>query len=324
MTRTLIHSSDRRLLWTALVVLPLALAACGNENQKPIAVRNSPEGALKVTPAGGLPPRSEPAVTTPTGAIVTTFDGAESLYNSGKYGEAKEAFQQYVSANPERAIGQYMLGLSAWKSGDRHRADLAFDRAIALDPKHVKSYLNSARVLLDLNRDQEAVERVQVALAIDSTSQDGLRVLARAQSKLDLTDDALETYRRAIVLDDRDPWTLNNLGALYLELGEREDALAVLARTVEIRGTSPVFQNNFGMALEQTGHLTAAKQAYEAAVRADSTYKKAVANLSRLGAVVIDPSKDELVDLHSLADLFRVQVGMWRDAVLQSMERPEN
>jgi tetratricopeptide (TPR) repeat protein len=206
-----------------------------------------------------------------------------------------------------------MLGLSAWKSGDLERAASAFNRAIGLDSTHVKSYLNLGRVLLALDRDQEALELAVTVLDIDSTSAEGLRLLARAQHGLGEVDAAIDTYRHALVANDQEVWTMNNLGVLYLEEGDPEAALAPLARAVQLRGTAPVFQNNLGMALERAGFPVAAKRAYEAAVRADSTYIKAVKNRERLSAVAVDSTTVEKVDLNELAELFRQQVKMWRD-----------
>ena len=59
---------------------------------------------------------------------------------------------------------------------------------------------------------------------------------------------------------------MNNLGLIYIQQDRSDDALLPLARAVELRSNSPVFQNNLGTALERTGHVAAAKQAYEAAV----------------------------------------------------------
>jgi tetratricopeptide (TPR) repeat protein len=211
-----------------------------------------------------------------------------------------------------------MLGMSAWKSGDLGKAEKAFDKVTAIDPTNLKAHLNAARVLLDLNRDQEGLERVQKALTLDSTSLDGLRVLARAETKLGRYDDAVATYRQALIRDDQDVWTLNNLGMLYLELGDGDVALGPLARAVQLKSSSPVFQNNLGIALERAGYRVAAKQAYEAAVRADSTYGKAIGNLQRISAVVTDTTKDEPVNLKKVADLFRLEIGMWRDSATKT------
>ena len=85
-------------------------------------------------------------------------------------------FEAYTESDPDNAWGHYMLGLSAWKTGDHTRALEAFDAALRLEPTHRKSLLNSARVLLETGRPQDALDRVEQALAIEPLSAEGLRL----------------------------------------------------------------------------------------------------------------------------------------------------
>ena len=93
-------------------------------------------------------------------------------------------FEAYAEANPDNAWGQYMLGLSAWKTGQHTRALEAFDAALRTRPTHRKSLLNSARVLLETSRPQDALERIERALAIEPLSAEGLRLKGRAHHEL--------------------------------------------------------------------------------------------------------------------------------------------
>jgi tetratricopeptide (TPR) repeat protein len=242
-----------------------------------------------------------------------SYDDAETLYRSGKFGEAKLAFETYVGTKPENPWGHYMFGLAAWKTGDFKTAERAFDRAIALDSTGVKNYLGSARVLLDLKREPEAIERIHRALTLDSTSTEALRLLARATSQQGKVDSAIEIYRTVLARNDHDVWAMNNLGVLYLDQGQPESAIGPLGRAVELDATAPVFRNNLGMALERTGHFLTAKQAYEAAVKADPTYHKAVANRDRLAAMTIDSTESATGFVKDQADAFRLLIAMWRE-----------
>jgi tetratricopeptide (TPR) repeat protein len=268
---------------------------------------------VAVIPAGGLSPAipASPAVV----SRAVTYEVAESSYTAGRFGEAKELFEGYVSTRPENPFGHYMLGLASWKAGDLVRAESAFDRALELDPSHVKSWVNSTRLLLDLNRDHEALERAEQALALAPGLPDALRLKARAQARLGDPDGARQVYREALLADERDVWTLNNLGVLELEAGKPLAAIGPLARAVQLRGTAPLFQNNLGMALERAGYPGAALQAYEAAVRADSTFQKAAANLARLRAVEHLPGVHDGPSVVDLSEEFRLQIRMWRQGV---------
>ena len=314
----------RRLSWTALVVVPFALAACGGDTAEarpahsgtPSVTAQPPEGSAAghMTPAGASSSTARVDRSKMTVTTAVTYENADDVFKAGHYPEAAAMFESYVASNPENAFGFYMLGLSTWKAGDFSRAEGAFDTAIKLDSTFVKSYFNSARVLLDMKRAPEALERIEKGLSLDSTSGDGLRLEARALAQSGNVDSAMATYRRLLVINDEDVWGLNNLGVLLLDSGDFQGALGPLARVVQLKPTAPLFQNNFGMALERSGYPVAAKHAYEAAVRDDSTFTKAVTNLQRLRGIVTDSTAVDDVNPQDLAEQFRQRVKTWKDS----------
>jgi Tfp pilus assembly protein PilF len=240
-----------------------------------------------------------------------TYQEAESTFTSRRYDEATEMFAAYVARRPKNPWGHYMLGLSAWKAGQLPRARESFERAIELDPSHVKSQLNLTRVLLDLNEPEEAAERVRVALELDSTSAETHRLMGRVQTALGETDSAIESYRAALVLDTHDVWSMNNMGLLLIQRGRFEEALRPLARAIQLDSGVAVFRNNFGMALERTGHFVAAAESYRAAVSIDPGYAKASASLARIEGRDDDPAATP-IEVALLADDFVREVETWK------------
>ena len=301
-----------RLSVLAAALLPL-VAAC-SDREPPSTSTATTSAETTVTAAATTPastsgtPAEQPTV---TGTVAPNYADAERAFHRGRYEEAAGMFAAYTESEPENAWGQYMLGLSSWKTGDHTRALEAFDAALRLDPSHRKSLLNSARVLLETSRPQDALERVERALAIEPLSAEALRLEGRAYHELGQVTEAIEAYQCALALDDRDVWAMNNLGYLYIQQGRSDAALAPLARAVELRGNVPVFQNNFGTALERSGHTAAAREAYQAALQADSTYAKAAVGLSRVNAHGIE-SDTASVDVGTLAREFQAEVDQWR------------
>lgn len=304
---------------THVALLAAALAMACGDDKRPVTTTipgasSTPTATAAATADSGAPTGT---VTETTAATVpVSYTDAEAAYTARKYAEAAELFASYTRSNPDNAWGHYMHGLSAWKSGDREQAMTSFDEALRLDPRHRKSYLNSARVLLDTGRPREALERVERALALEPLSAEGLRLLGRARYELKQIPEAIDAYQRAIALDERDAWAMNNLGLIYIQQDRSEAALPGLARAVELRAESPVFQNNLGTALERTGRFGAAKKAYEAAVAADSTYGKASASLARVSALA--ESDTTSVDLGALVAEFHAEVEQWRDVSVAS------
>jgi tetratricopeptide (TPR) repeat protein len=270
-----------------------------------VATASQPDEAGNMHVADPEPPRE------------VTYKEAEEAYHDRRYNEAVALFTRYTEQKSENPWGHYMLGLSAWKAGDPDAAEKAFEQALELDARHVKSRLNLSRVLLELHRPEEALVRVNEALLIDPESTDAYRLKGRAYRQMGQTNDAIRAYRRTIQIDPEDAWSMNNLALIRIEGGQFDMALPPLARAVELTGDVSIFLNNLGMALEGTGHFRAAQDAYQTAVDIDASYYKAAMNLSRIEGVLEDPDL-EPVDLEVAARNFVDEIERWDRTLLAS------
>jgi Flp pilus assembly protein TadD len=239
-----------------------------------------------------------------------TFELADSAYRERRYDDATTLFKAYTDSRPTNGWGFYMLGLSAWKSGDRDQAESAFVQALSLDSTHVKSHLNLSRVLLEDGKPDSALVHIEQAIALDSTSSEPLRLQGRAFEAQGKTDDAIVAYQHAIVKNDSDTWAMNNLGMLYARAGRYEDAIGPLARANEIADKVATFRNNLGMVLELTGRFQQSAEQYRAGVAIEGTYGKAVSNLQRVEQVKQDPSITP-ADLTERSKQFQDEIGKW-------------
>jgi tetratricopeptide (TPR) repeat protein len=297
-----------RIRLAALSPLLLVALACDKGPSRTTTVAATV--ATTVDSATPVADSAVPAGSRPLPPIPVSYEDAETAFKSGHYADAAELFAGYVESKPENPWGRYMLGLSAWKAGDLARAEQAFDEALTLDPAHLKSMLNSTRVLLERGKNAEALERVTAALEIAPQSAEASRLHGRVLAQVGRNEEAIAAYQRAAALDERDTWAMNNLGLLYIQLGRYTEALPPLARATQLNPRSPVFQNNLGQALERLGYYTEARKAYESAVVADSGYVKASTGLARLTGVE-QPEGFAAPDLKALADEFRATVQQW-------------
>lgn len=211
---------------------------------------------------------------------------------------------------PPPTVSHFKLATTAWRSGDRDAAVTEFRAAIAEDSSKLPARLNLSRVLLEQGKGKEAITELQEVLALDSTSGSAFRLLGRAHDVLGAPDSAVADYRRAIVLNDQDGWSMNNLGLVEIERGNYAEAVKVLARAVEL-SNSPTFRNSLGLALERTGHFTAAAEAFKSAVSVDSGYTKALTNLTRVSALTEAPGT-VAVDLAAEALGFMQEIDAWK------------
>ena len=293
-----------------VVALAVIVKACGDSKPR---VQDIPQEASTpslaeappVTPASSTP-ASEPVVNGPV-----TFADGETAFQERRFEQAAALFTAYTAQRTENAWGYYMLGLSEWKSGHPDRAIPAFETALSKDSTHRKALFNLTRVLLESGKAEDALVRAEQAVKIDSGSAEAWRLVGRAQTDLGRSDDAINAYRHALALDDRDSWSMNNVGMIYLNAGRYNEALPPLARATELAPERAVFQNNLGLVLERLGQVTAATNAYRAAVAADTTHAKAIQSLTRVegrtqGTEIVP------VDIAALAKMFADEIGRWK------------
>ena len=279
-----LDQSNRSLRFPVLVMAGIFSAVIGAYTFAACNER-TPDQAAAGEPAASKPVAVTPVSNEQPARVITgpvTFEIADSAYREHRYDDATTLFKTYTESRPTNPWGFYMLGLSAWKSGDRVQAESAFVQALSLDSTHVKSHLNLSRVLLESAEPESALVHIDAAMALDSTSSEPLRLQGRAFEAMGKTDSAIVSYQRAIALDSTDVWAFNNLGALYIRLERFEDAIEPLKTAVERNDKVATFHNNLGMALERTGQFRAAESEYRAALAIEGTYGKAVTNLQRV------------------------------------------
>jgi Tfp pilus assembly protein PilF len=311
------RSGSQWLRGVGALAVTSALTACDNG-----ADSRTPQGIALAQPAPApaeVPVAATPVSVTPPAVGETpktdytnvTYGDAEKVFRKGNYKDAAEMFGGYVVTHPESASGQYMLGLSAWKSGDHARAETALKKAVEFDSTNTKALTNLARVVLEQGRASEALPYIEKANDVAPDAAEVWRVLGNVQSQLGRSDEALESYRRALALNDRDAWSMNNYGLVLIQTGRYEEAVAPLARAVELMPTSAVFHNNLGVALERSGLYGSAKTAFEKAIAADSTFTKAKISLERVD-MKLGGEMGEEIDLTGYARSFHEEIQSWK------------
>lgn len=298
----------KRIGSTALAVVALA---CGKTEPKEVPVTGDLTPRVETVGGDVVTPESAPVQVVPV-----PFAVAESVYQAKRYDEAAVMFRGYTEGKPENPWGQYMLGLSLWKSGDRDGAEAAFRKVIELDPTHSKSRLNLARVYLETGKPEQALEQIDSALTTDSGTAESFRILGRIRDVTGDLEGAVAAYRQALTLDSKDAWSMNNLGLALIKLEKPGDAIPVFALATQLKPENAVFQNNFGMALELAGYFTEAGKAYESAIQVDNGHQKAISNLARIAAI---PSQADLpvLDLVAMAETFAKEIESWKTVALQ-------
>src|SRR4029077_19866839 len=114
----------RKHLIIPCVIAAVVAGACGDKRST-----SSDANAAEVTTVS---PESSSG-STATGSTSTqpvSFEGANAAFTEKRYDEAVRLFSTYRADKPYKFWGFYMLGLSAWKTGDRDAAVRAFTQAL--------------------------------------------------------------------------------------------------------------------------------------------------------------------------------------------------
>ena len=274
------------------------------------------------------------------------------LFEKGKYTQAAERFQRLVAAQPKTWEDQYnlavallhandiagaarvleslaaerpedvyllgVLGSTYESSGKNSEALLTYKKEVSVNPRESDSYLDYSKLLMDLNRYDEAFEFVAAGLhsvrepyplfmrlgsidmmagkydeargyfnqAISEHPDVPVGYVALAQFYFKSRDDE----KAAKVLSDariklKPDYLLEYYYGLALDrLGKKEEAAAALQKAAQLNSRIPDIQYELGRIYFDLNRLTLARTEFEKVIELDPAHYKAYFQLSRICA----------------------------------------
>ncbi len=129
------------------------------------------------------------------------FQQGVAAYGAKEFGTAREAFQSFLSRNPEDATALRYLGLISRAENNDQQAVEFFRKALDLEPTDVLTYVALAESLLKAEQNIPAQDLLRTALALAPTHArlhlyDGI-----AEYRLRNLDEAVRHLERAAALD---------------------------------------------------------------------------------------------------------------------------
>lgn len=285
-------NSTHRFAWTCGAFTALVVAGCAKEPAPPPAPRAAVASRMPAAPAVAthVSPRPDAAVerpslpvapATPEEAAAAWREG-RTLFDAGDFARASTKLETASSGRPDDPYLHYLLGLSLWKEGRPKEAEPALARSGSLAGSSIKTWINLARVRLELGENAQALEAGERALAIDALSADALHQKGRALAGLGKRDEALEVLRKAHEAAPENGYIANTLGFWLIQDGQEADAVALLESARDRLPDVAYVRNNLGVAYERSGRTADAVAEFRAAVAAGDTAGKAALSLARL------------------------------------------
>jgi tetratricopeptide (TPR) repeat protein len=163
-------------------------------------------------------------------------------YTAEHMSKAKEKMEVMKSAT------EWEMARQAFLSGDLDKALKTVDRSIALNSKVCKSYVLRGRILMEMQRLDEALGAFEEAAKLDPKQSDPPYYTALAYERISRPDLAIEHYRKATELDPENPQYAIATAEVMIDLNQITEARAFL------ESRFATFKHNAGVR-QSLGHI---------------------------------------------------------------------
>ncbi len=177
---------------------------------------------------------------------------AEAYQQAGELDRARVAYEEVLRRRPnehDAADALNNLGNLERGAGRTTEALAAYDRALALQPRHVAARNGRALALQALGRSDEAERELDAALALDPDSATTHSNLGNLYFRRDEIARARDAYLAAVRLDPGHADAHNNLGSAYFRLGDRARAEAEYRTALRLDPRSTGAERNLAIVL---------------------------------------------------------------------------
>ncbi len=212
------------------------------------------------------------------------LDKAEKLYDDGKYSEAAVAYDKVTVLDPKSQIAFYQAG---WCYNDLDKFENAIDRlkkAVALNQNDHKALQELGYAYKKMTKYDDALNSLKKAIELKPTYALAYKQLGDVYQDLNKNADAIAAYKKCYDNDSNNDDACYNLGYIYNGEGQYEEALEWLDKANNIKQSVDVF-NEIGYANYKLEKNDEAINAYKNALKINdknSTAYKGIGDVYRL------------------------------------------
>jgi tetratricopeptide (TPR) repeat protein len=210
-----------------------------------------------------------------------------------KLGDATIEYRNAVQQDPRFAEARLKLAEALLRNGDAAGAYREFIRAADLLPRSITAQVKAATMNLAAQQFEEALARVEKALAIDAQHADALILKANALGGLKRHDEAIAVMQAAIAADPKRGLSHSNLGALQLAAGRTEEAEESYRKALDVDPRSAVARIELAMFEWRKGRMDRAETVLQEALAIDANNVLANRLLASLYLSTKRPEKAE-------------------------------
>jgi protein O-GlcNAc transferase len=183
---------------------------------------------------------------------------------------------------PDTIAADFQRALALHQQGNLDAAEPIYRAILGHQADHFGALHLSGLIHLQRGQLDEAVRRIDQAIAVNAAAPEAHSNLAHALQGLRRFEEALASCDRALALRPDHPEALNNRGNALLDLGRPVEALAAYDRALAARAAFPQAYSNRGNALRALGRLPEALESYRRALQAWPDFPAALDNCGRV------------------------------------------
>jgi len=212
-------------------------------------------------------------------AVASLFETGLRFHKEGSLNEAKIAYHEILTLDPDHADSIHLLGLIAHQNGHPDVAFVYIKRAVDLAPHAAHFHSNLGNVLRDLGRFAEAAKHHRIAADLRPHSAEIRSNLATVLVDLDRLLEALAAYEDAMRLaPDVSAYRYNHANVLT-KLGRYKEAEAAYRHILAEEPALAEAHYGLGNALTGLHDMMAAVACYRQAITLRPDFAEAHSNL---------------------------------------------
>lgn len=214
------------------------------------------------------------------------FNNLGNVYSEiGDSATAQVALERAVAINPGLSESRANLGNIYLAKGRTEDAVRQYRAALESNPGDPKTYNNLGNAYLALNEINAAASSYRQAIQFDPNFADAYRNFAVLLVQQQQYGEALSQLNQAVALDSRNPEVYLQLGEVYYRLGDYEKSFAQYLKAQGLKPNSADAWYGMGICYNKRGQTNEALQAYTQALKLKPNMIGAIVDL---GAVYFE------------------------------------
>jgi len=147
---------------------------------------------------------------------------AVQLHGQGDLEGAKQSYEEILSKNPNNPDVLHLLGVVLAQQGHKHQAEGFLQKAIRIKDTDYLFYINYGNLLVELNKNEKAIEIYKQALSLGAEEDDLLFKIGVAFQKANLIEEAISYYEKLVSKRSSDAALFSYLGQAWSSLSNRK------------------------------------------------------------------------------------------------------